>query len=78
GVQFLREHIIQEARIHYAVTNTGGASPNVVQADAEVLYLVRAPQLDEAQDIYQRVIKIAEGATLMTGTQLEVRFDKAC
>lgn len=62
GVQFLREHIIQEARIHYAVTNTGGASPNVVQADAEVLYLVRAPQLDEAQDIYQRVIKIAEGA----------------
>lgn len=78
GVQFLREHIIQEARIHYAVTNTGGASANVVQADAEVLYLVRAPQLDEAQDIYQRVIKIAEGAALMTGTQLEVRFDKAC
>ncbi|MGC5904597.1 M20 family metallopeptidase [Providencia stuartii] len=78
GVQFLREHIIQEARIHYAVTNTGGASPNVVQADAEVLYLVRAPQLDQAQDIYQRVIDIAKGAALMTGTQLEIRLDKAC
>ncbi|HDN2510395.1 M20 family metallopeptidase [Providencia vermicola] len=78
GVQFLREHIIQDARIHYAVTNTGGASPNVVQPDAEALYLVRAPQLDEAQDIYQRVINIAQGAALMTGTQLEVRFDKAC
>ncbi|MEQ4664229.1 M20 family metallopeptidase [Providencia rettgeri] len=78
GVQFLREHIIQEARVHYAVINSGGASPNVVQADAEALYLVRAPQLDQAQDIYQRVIKIAEGAALMTGTQLEIRFDKAC
>lgn len=78
GVQFLREHIIQEARIHYAVTNTGGASPNVVQADAEVLYLVRAPQLDQAQDIYQRVIDIAKGAALMTGTKLDIRLDKAC
>lgn len=78
GVQFLREHIIQEARIHYAVTNTGGASPNVVQANAEVLYLVRAPQLSQAQDIYQRVIDIAKGAALMTGTTLDIRFDKAC
>ncbi|MCC8456574.1 M20 family metallopeptidase [Photorhabdus aegyptia] len=78
GVQFLREHIIQEARIHYAVTNTGGMSPNVVQADAEVLYLVRAPQRDQAQDIYQRVIDIAKGAALMTGTQLNIRFDTAC
>ncbi|MBS9424799.1 M20 family metallopeptidase [Photorhabdus caribbeanensis] len=78
GAQFLREHIIQEARIHYAVTNTGGMSPNVVQANAEVLYLVRAPQLDQAQDIYQRVIDIAKGAALMTGTQLNIRFDTAC
>ena len=31
GVQYLREHVIQEARIHYAITNTGGFSPNVVQ-----------------------------------------------
>ncbi len=78
GVQFLRKHVIQEARMHYAVTNTGGGSPNVVQADAEVLYLVRAPQLNQAQDIYQRVIDIAKGPALMTGTQLDIRFDKAC
>ena len=43
GANFLREHIIQEARLHYAMTNTGGISPNVVQAEAEVLYLIRAP-----------------------------------
>ncbi len=78
GANFLREHIVQEARLHYAVTNAGGHSPNVVQADAEVLYLIRAPQLDQAQDIYQRVINIAKGAALMTDTTMNVRFDKAC
>ena len=78
GAQFLREHIIPEARLHYAVTDAGGHSPNVVQADAEVLYLVRTPQLDEAQAIYERVVKIVQGAALMTETTLTVRFDKAC
>lgn len=78
GANFLREHIVQEARLHYAVTNSGGVSPNVVQADAEVLYLIRAPELPQAQAIYQRVINIARGAALMTDTQLTVRFDKAC
>ena len=78
GANFLREHIVPEARLHYAVTNAGGSSPNVVQAEAEVLYLVRAPQLDQLQDIYQRVSDIARGAALMTGTTLSVRFEKAC
>lgn len=78
GANFLREHIVPEARLHYAVTNSGGVSPNVVQADAEVLYLIRAPELPQAQTIYQRVIRVAEGAALMTDTPLTVRFDKAC
>ncbi|PTY76191.1 amidohydrolase [Heyndrickxia sporothermodurans] len=78
GVNYLREHVIPEARIHYAVTNTGGISPNVVQADAEVLYLIRAPKISQVIDIYNRVINIAKGAALMTETEVEVRFDKAC
>ncbi|OON41978.1 amidohydrolase [Izhakiella australiensis] len=78
GANFLREHIVQDARLHYAVTNTGGRSPNVVQADAAVLYLVRAPKTEQVQDIYQRVCNIARGAALMTDTQLSIRFDKAC
>ena len=48
GVQFLREHIVPEARVHYAITNTGGDAPNVVQAEAEVVYLIRAPQIGRA------------------------------
>lgn len=78
GVNYLREHVIPEARMHYAVTNTGGISPNVVQADAEVLYLLRSPKISQVDNIYKRVCKIAEGATLMTETELTIEFDKAC
>ena len=78
GVNYLRERIIQEARVHDAVTNTGGRSPNVVQAEAEVLYLIRAPRLPEVAEIYERINNIARGAALMTGTEVDILFDKAC
>ncbi|MCM3387158.1 M20 family metallopeptidase [Ureibacillus chungkukjangi] len=78
GVNYLREHISSNARVHYAVTNSGGISPNVVQANAEVLYLIRANTIQEVDDIYKRVLKIAEGAALMTETKVKVKFDKAC
>ena len=78
GVQFLREHVIPEARIHYAITNTGGYSPNVVQPYAEVLYLIRAPKNSQVEEIYRRVNKIAEGAAHMTETRVEIDFVKGC
>lgn len=78
GVNYLREHMIPEARVHYAVTDTGGRSPNVVQAHAEVLYLIRAPKINQVHALYERVVDIAKGAALMTGTTLSIRFDKAC
>ena len=78
GVNFLREHVIQEARIHYAITDAGGFSPNVVQPHAQVLYLIRAPRTPQVEDIYRRINKIAQGAALMTETELEVKFIKAC
>lgn len=78
GTNFLNEHIIEKARVHYAITNSGGISPNVVEAQAEVLYLIRAPEMTDVQHIYDRVAKIAEGAALMTETTVECRFDKAC
>lgn len=78
GIQFLREHMPPEARIHYAITNAGGLSPNVVQPYAEVLYLVRAPHNQSVKELYERVIKVAQGAALMTETDLEVEFVKAC
>jgi aminobenzoyl-glutamate utilization protein B len=78
GVNYLREHIIPETRVHYAITNAGGNSPNVVQAEASVLYLIRAPRIAQVDEIYQRVCNIARGAALMTETQVEIVFDKAC
>ncbi len=78
GVQFLREHIIPDARVHYAITNTGGFSPNVVQPFAEVLYLIRAPKTTQVQQIYEWVEDIAKGAALMSGTRVERQFIKAC
>lgn len=78
GVNYLREHIIPEARIHYAITNSGGFSPNVVQAEADVLYLIRAPKTQQVEEIYQRVCQIARGAAMMTETAVDIIFDKAC
>ncbi|WP_295584157.1 M20 family metallopeptidase [uncultured Oscillibacter sp.] len=74
GVQFLREHMSDKARVHYAITDTGGRSPNVVQPKASVLYMVRSNHVAEAVELQKRVDKIAEGAALMTETTYEKRF----
>ena len=78
GVQFLREHVPDDTRIHYAVTDAGGASPNVVQNRAEAVYLVRSPRLGDLADIRARVEDCARGAALMTGTSVEIEFVKGC
>jgi aminobenzoyl-glutamate utilization protein B len=68
GVNYMREHMPSTARIHYAVTDTGGFAPNVVQAKASVRYLIRALSLPVMQTLLERVKKIADGAALMTET----------
>ena len=78
GVQYLREHMPEKARVHSAITNTGGTSPNVVQDSAEALYLIRAPQVNEALALFERVKKVALGAAMMTETTVEIEVDKAC
>ncbi|MCI2056144.1 MAG: M20 family metallopeptidase [Oscillibacter sp.] len=74
GVQFLREHMSDKARIHYAITDTGGRSPNVVQPRATVLYMVRSNHVAEAVELQKRVDDIAKGAALMTGTTFTRQF----
>ncbi len=70
GVNYLREHIIPEARIHYVI-EAGGGQPNVVPDYARSYYYIRAPEQALLEPIKQRVMKIAEGAALMTETRLE-------
>lgn len=78
GVNYLREHIIQEARVHYAYHDVGGEFPNVVQPTAKLLYFIRAPKSKQVHEIFERVVAIAEGAAKMTGTQMEYYFDSMC
>ncbi|TGE02346.1 M20 family metallopeptidase [Methylobacterium nonmethylotrophicum] len=68
GVNYLREHMPSDARVHYAYLDAGGIAPNVVQAAATVRYLVRAADLPGLLDLAERVRKIAQGAALMTET----------
>lgn len=76
GVNYLREHMESCDRVHYAITNAGGMSPNVVQAEAEVDYFIRSATNPQCKALYERVVKIAQGAALMTETELEVFFDE--
>lgn len=73
GVNFLREHVIDKARIHYVIEQ-GGGQPNVVPDYARSWYYVRAPEMEQLKPIYDRILKIAEGAALMTETQLKIEF----
>ncbi len=69
-VNMMREHISPEARVHYVITN-GGKAPNIVPDFAEVYYYVRHPQKEQAVEIFDRVLKAAEGAALGTGTKMD-------
>ncbi len=73
GVNYLREHVIQEARIHYVIEK-GGEQPNIVPDYARSWYYVRAPEVDQMEHIYNRILDIAKGAALMTGTRMEVEL----
>ncbi|HQT77833.1 MAG: amidohydrolase [Rhodospirillales bacterium 20-64-7] len=68
GVNYMREHMPSDARVHSAILDAGGVAPNVVQAFAKVRYLIRAATLPELQALIGRVRKIADGAALMTET----------
>ena len=70
GVNYMREHMPSTARVHYALIDGGGISPNVVQAHAVVRHLVRAQSLDDMWELVARVQKIAQGAALMTETEV--------
>lgn len=74
GVQFLREHLPRTDCLHYAITDTGGISPNVVQPQATVLYMIRSDTVPHTKDLLVRVDNIAKGAALMTDTTFTRRF----
>lgn len=77
GCNYLREHVIPEARIHYAYIDAGGTAPNVVQDRACVRYEVRAPYVSQVKELFERVVNVARGAAIMTDTQMECELAMA-
>ena len=68
-VNLMREHIPQESRIHYVITK-GGLAPNVVPDVAEVYYYIRHPKMQMVNELFERVVKAAEGAAIGTDTSV--------
>lgn len=74
GANYMREHIPRDAQLHYAITDSGGTAPNIIQAHGEVYYFVRASRTHNMFDVYERLCDVARGAALMTGTEVEIEF----
>ena len=73
GVNFMREHMIDAARVHGAITNSGGIAPNVIPSEAQVIYTIRAPKITQVQQLFARMCDIAKGAALITGTTVDIK-----
>ena len=76
GVNYLREHMEDSDRVHYAYIDAGGKAPNVVQNLTILKYFVRSKNNHDCASLTERVINCAKGAALMTGTEVEVIFDE--
>ena len=74
GWNYLREVIIPEARLHSAYSDVGGSATNVIQDHATLSWEVRAPRISQVREILERVINVAKGAAMMTGTSMEYRL----
>lgn len=77
GANYLREHVKSDVRIHYIITD-GGMAPNIVPDRASVWYYVRAPKREDVVEVYDRLVKVAKGAAMMTETELEIDFKGGC
>ncbi len=77
GVNYLREHVKDDVRMHYIITE-GGKAPNIVPEEAEVYYFIRAAKPDYLAEVVQRVYKVAQGAAMMTETTLQARAEEGC
>ena len=77
GANYIREHMIAQDRLHYVITN-GGAAPNIVPPLAEVWYFARAPHDRELASLWKRLVKVANGAAMMTETEVSIEVLGGC
>lgn len=77
GANYMREHVKEDSRIHYVITN-GGGQPNVVPSSATVWYYVRANEHKDVETAFAWLNDIARGAALMTRTKMTAVVDTDC
>ncbi|GAB4139341.1 MAG: M20 family metallopeptidase [Planctomycetaceae bacterium] len=77
GVNYMREHVKEDARFHYVITNGGGA-PNVVPPKATVWYFIRADRHEDVEKYFNWIRDIGKGAALMTRTKMSLHIDTDC
>lgn len=73
GIEFMREHVPSNTRIHYIITK-GGVAPNVVPDLSEMYLMARSPSMTTLNGVWARILKVAQGAELMTETKLDVKI----
>jgi aminobenzoyl-glutamate utilization protein B len=71
GIEYMREHVPSSTRIHYIISK-GGAAPNIVPDLAQMDLVARHPSSATLNEIWNRILDVAKGAALMTGTTYEV------
>ena len=77
GVNYLREHVTDDVRIHYSYTSSSQPA-NVVPDYAELNYFIRSAKRERTDDAAARVDDCARGAALMTGTKVEIESVSSC
>ena len=73
AVNYLREHIVENARIHSVIAD-GGKAPNVVPDRSQLWYYVRARDRKQVDELTHRLILCARGAAMATETKVSVAF----
>ena len=76
GIEFLREHVNSDVKIHYTVVNCGGTPANVVPAYAEASVYVRSYNRAYLDTVCRRFEKVLKGAAMMTETEVEIIEEK--
>ncbi len=76
GIEFLREHISTDAKIHYTILDCGGTPANIVPASATASMYVRSYSRTYLDSVIERLKKVLEGAAMMTETKLTITTEK--
>lgn len=70
GIQYMREHILPTARLHY-IYESAGSAPNVVPDFAQIWITIRDTDRDKVVALTDWIRQIADGAATMTQTKAE-------